>query len=150
MTSIPPGIDLCSIPMSPLPDGQTEPNFVNPSSLQKTTIAVFIVLLMLTYTFVLARTWANRQKLQLSDYFTLAALLLHSSNIGIIISLSKYNRHQWDIPLCWYYRPDYLKKLYTQQITFGMTLVFSKAAILLLYLQIFGVKSYMRVAVLSA
>lgn len=60
--------------------------------------------------------------------------------------MGRYNHHQWDIPACWF-GATYLKLLYAQVMTFGMTLLFSRAAILLLYLEIFGVEIGFRVAV---
>ncbi|RYP26193.1 hypothetical protein DL767_008145 [Monosporascus sp. MG133] len=152
MTSIPPGADLCAVPAAPLPDGRTMPNFTDPVSLATTTIAVSAVLIALTFTFVGARTWANRHKLKWSDYFAIVALIFHTANVGIVISciawfaVRKYNRHQWDVPVCWY-DAGYLKRLYVQVITFGMTLLVSKAAIFLLYLEIFGVKIGLCIAV---
>ncbi|KAI1737523.1 hypothetical protein F4680DRAFT_427982 [Xylaria scruposa] len=146
MSSTAPVVNPCDIPAAALPDGETEPNFTNPVSLQTVTIAVSIVLLVITYLFVGARTWVRKRQLSWSDYVSVAALVLHTGNVGIIISLSRYNRHQWDIPACWF-TATYLKQLFAQVITFGITLLFSKAAIFLLYLEIFGIKASLRKAV---
>lgn len=67
MESLPPGVDLCTIPAGSPPDSETVPNLSNPVSLQITSAAVSIVMLALTYVFVAARAFANRSKLSWSD-----------------------------------------------------------------------------------
>lgn len=146
MDSLPPGVDLCSVPAAALPEGQTVPNFDDPVSLQTTSIGVSSVLLAFTYLFAAARIWGNKGKLRWSDYLSIIGVIMHTGNVGVILSLGRYNRHQWDIPACWF-DATYLKKLYAQVITFGMALLFSKAAILVLYLEIFGIKTGFRIAV---
>ncbi|KAI0169802.1 hypothetical protein GGR52DRAFT_551635 [Hypoxylon sp. FL1284] len=147
MASIPAGTDPCSIPVASLPAGQEEPHFVNPPSQEKMTIGISIVLLVLTTAFVTARISANWHNLRWPDWFTLFAFASNTANIGIIMSLSKYSRHQWDMPMCWILDAGYLKGLYAQMMTYAMALLFSKAAIFLLYLQIFGIKASMHIAV---
>ncbi|KFA54235.1 hypothetical protein S40293_08142 [Stachybotrys chartarum IBT 40293] len=142
----PPGTDLCQAASGSPPDTLTQSNFVDPPSLSTTNIAVSSVLLFFTYLFVVGRFYTNKYKLKWSDYFTLIGLIFHSANAGVIFSMTRYNRHQWDIPVCWY-NAAYLQRLFTQILTFGMTQLFAKAAILLLYLEIFSVKQAMRVAI---
>ncbi|KAI1266396.1 hypothetical protein F5Y18DRAFT_383490 [Xylariaceae sp. FL1019] len=139
-------IDLCAIAGSPPPNNQTVSNLTNPVSLQTTTISVSAVLLALTFGFVVGRIWINKHKLKQSDYCTIVAFVIHSASVGTVIALSKYNRHQWDIPACWF-DATYLKLLYVQVLTFGLTLLFSKASIFLLYLELFGVDNTLRYAI---
>lgn len=50
------------------------------------------------------------------------------------------------MPACWF-NVEYIKFLFVQLTIFGPTVFFSKAAIFLMYLQFFGVKRPMRIAV---
>lgn len=50
------------------------------------------------------------------------------------------------MPACWF-NEEYLKILFVQLLIFGPTVFFSKAAIFLMYLQFFGIKKTMRIAV---
>ncbi|KAI0896232.1 hypothetical protein F4806DRAFT_54309 [Annulohypoxylon nitens] len=136
MDSLPPGTDLCATPAGQPPDG-SPPNFNNPESLSTATLAVGCVMVTLTTIFVSARIWINWGKLRRSDYLTLIAFALQVGFSGIIMSLHKFNRHLWDIPICWM-TPGYLKRLYAHTMMFGAALFFSKAAIFYLYLEIFG------------
>jgi hypothetical protein len=136
MGSLPPGVDPCTIPASQSPDG-SPPNFEDPESMSTATITVSCVFIFLTTVFVCARVWINWLRLRLSDYFTIFAFVLHLGFLGNLISLHKFHRHLWDVPICWM-DAVYLKQLYAHMLMFGMILLFSKAAIFLLYLEIFG------------
>ncbi|KAI0490290.1 hypothetical protein F4859DRAFT_457543 [Xylaria cf. heliscus] len=136
MASLPPGVDPCSVPVGQNPHG-SPPNFQNPESLSTATIAVGSVMIFLTTLFVGARICINWRKMKWSDYFTIVAFILQTGFTGILISLHQFNRHLWDIPACWM-TTSYLKRLYAHSLLFGFTLFFSKAAIFLLYLEIFG------------
>ncbi|KAK8066625.1 hypothetical protein PG997_013372 [Apiospora hydei] len=146
MDSLPPGIDLCAVPATTPPDSQTASNLTDPVSLSITTLVISSILLALSCITVVIRTWTNRHRLRWSDHVAVVALFFHAANVGIIMSLHRYNRHQWDLPVCWF-DASYLKRLYAQVLTFGTTLLLSKAAILLLYLDIFGIKRDVRIAV---
>ena len=60
--------------------------------------------------------------------------------------VSPYNRHQWNVPVCWF-NARYLQLLYAEVVVFGMTLLLSKSAIFLLYRELFWMESYMRISV---
>ncbi|KAI0118648.1 hypothetical protein GGR51DRAFT_128195 [Nemania sp. FL0031] len=136
MASLLPRVDLCMVPTVPPPD-DSPPNFDNPESLSTATIAIASVMIFLTTLFVGTRIWINWQNLKWSDYFTVIAYLLQTGFSGIIVSLHQYGRHLWDIPMCWM-TTSYLKRIYAHSLLFGLALLFSKAAIFLLYLEIFG------------
>ncbi|KAK0710023.1 hypothetical protein B0T26DRAFT_652199, partial [Lasiosphaeria miniovina] len=142
---IPPGMDLCMLPAAIAPPGETY-NFENPESLAAATAALDILLLILTYLFAGARLWQNRHRWRMSDYMTMVSLAIYTGLTGIFMSLHQYNRHQWDVPLCWF-NGHYMKTLYAEILLFGATQFFSKAAIFLLFRELFGISVTMRRAV---
>lgn len=57
-----------------------------------------------------------------------------------------YYRHSWDIPVCWY-TGEYLRFPFVQTVLFFPAFFFPKAAIFLLYKQIFAISNRMRLAI---
>lgn len=55
-------------------------------------------------------------------------------------------RHQWNIPVCWF-TPSYFRTLFVQECFFAPVYFTSKAAIFLLYRQLFAIKRWMKYAV---
>lgn len=64
---------------------------------------------------------------------------------GVCLEHRSY-RHQWDIPVCWYTGHTF-KLLFVQTILFAPAFFFPKAAIFLLYRQLFAPKKGTRVAI---
>lgn len=58
----------------------------------------------------------------------------------------RFHRHSWDIPICWY-TGDSLKLPFVQTVLFSPAFFFSKAAILLLYRQLFVIQPGRRIAI---
>ncbi|KAI1098021.1 hypothetical protein F4804DRAFT_325899 [Jackrogersella minutella] len=137
-------VDLCTIPAGPSPDGQY--NFENPTSLTPVVISISVILLVISTTLAVLRTYMNRRKLHPADYFTLAACIINAAFTGDVLAQHKFNRHQWDIPICWF-TGTYFRIVYVQSLLFAPVFFTSKAAIFLLYLQLFGVEKRMNVAV---
>ncbi|KAK3317337.1 hypothetical protein B0T19DRAFT_405038 [Cercophora scortea] len=136
MDSLPPGYDLCAIPAGPPPAGQTS-NLVNPTSLAEVTIAICVITTAAAVFFAVARMFVNWHKLTLSDYFMASSTALTITYTGLIITLSRYNRHQWDVPACWF-NARYIQIIYAQVTLVGPVLFLSKSAIFLLYRQLFA------------
>ncbi|KAM6477264.1 hypothetical protein HDV62DRAFT_373269 [Trichoderma sp. SZMC 28011] len=143
--TIPPGVDLCQIPAS-LPPPGVVPNFVDPESLAGAIIAVSVVMLTWSTTFVAARLWMNWRNLKLADYFAIIGWVLNVAYTGLILSVARYSRHQWNVPVCWY-TATYMKIIFSFGMLLGPAIFFAKAAILLLYLQIFSAHRTMRISV---
>ncbi|KAI5921810.1 hypothetical protein F4810DRAFT_325326 [Camillea tinctor] len=143
---VPPGVDPCTVPSGMPPPGQTW-NFDNPVSVASITIAICTIMTACALVFVTARIYVNKRALNLSDYFMIVATVLDLAFAGVIISMIKYNRHQWDIPLCWI-NGQYMKFLFVNTILVGPALYFSKSSIFLMYRQFFSVKREMRIAII--
>ncbi|KAL7951824.1 hypothetical protein V8C42DRAFT_339731 [Trichoderma barbatum] len=143
--TLPPGADLCQIPAAPPPPGVV-PNFVDPESLSTAIIAVSTVMLVWSTIFMAARIWMNFRDFKLADYFAIIACVLSAAYTGLVLTITEYSRHQWNVPACWY-TATYMKILFSFGILLGPAIFFSKAAILLLYLQIFSLHRTMRIAV---
>ncbi|RFU81869.1 hypothetical protein TARUN_332 [Trichoderma arundinaceum] len=146
MTSqLPPGTDLCQIPAGVPPPGVV-PDLTSSAPLAPATIAVSTVLTTLSVVFTVGRIWTNIHKLKAADFFAIIALALNGAYTGLVLAMTKYARHQWDTPACWF-NPTYMKVLFAQGVVLGPVIFFAKAAILLLYLQIFTSHRPMRIAV---
>ncbi|KAI0965078.1 hypothetical protein F4678DRAFT_344530 [Xylaria arbuscula] len=137
-------VDLCQIPAGVSPNGVY--NFTNPPSLGPAVVAVSVVLGVISTAFGVGRLYINRHRLRSADYFTIFAVLFNIAFIGVISSQYKYYRHSWDIPVCWY-SGDYLKLPFIQTLLFFPAFFFPKAAIFLLYRQLFAIKKKTRIAI---
>ncbi|KAI0381914.1 hypothetical protein F5Y04DRAFT_62351 [Hypomontagnella monticulosa] len=77
---------------------------------------------------------------------SIVALVFDGALSGIILAMHRYMRHQWDTPACWF-NGYYMKLNFAVQLIMPLSHSFSKAAILLLLLQIFTVDKKMRIAI---
>lgn len=68
------------------------------------------------------------------------------SFLGCLQADPNYYRHSWDIPVCWY-TGEYLRFPFVQTVLFFPAFFFPKAAIFLLYKQIFAISNRMRLAI---
>ncbi|KAI1177739.1 hypothetical protein F4777DRAFT_541126 [Nemania sp. FL0916] len=89
----------------------------------------------------------NRQRLSTADYFAITACIFNIGFTGDVIAQNKYSRHQWDTPLCWLTDGSFVKLAFVQSTLFAPVYFTSKAAIFFLYLQLFGVQTYIKPAV---
>ncbi|KAI1345672.1 hypothetical protein F5Y01DRAFT_322979 [Xylaria sp. FL0043] len=137
-------MDPCQIPAGISPNGVY--NFENPPSLGPAVVAVSVVLGVISTAFGAGRLYINRNILNSADYFTVAAVLVNIAFIGVISSQFRYYRHSWDIPVCWY-TAEYLKLPFVQTILFAPAFFFPKAAIFLLYRQLFAVQKRTGIAI---
>ncbi|KAK7999102.1 hypothetical protein PG991_014777 [Apiospora marii] len=117
MSSAP--VDLCNVPLGTRPDGTWD--FVHVQSQEKVGITVCVLLSVLALLVALPRLYVNRRQLHIADY-------------------SRYYRHDWNLPVCWF-NADYSKLQFC--LTFFSTFcqTFPRAAIFLLYRQLFQVPS---------
>ncbi|KJZ69549.1 hypothetical protein HIM_11062 [Hirsutella minnesotensis 3608] len=145
-STIPPGVDLCSIPAGKPPAGVV-PNLVDPVNLSVETLAVGSVLTALSLIFLAGRLRANWNRMKLADYFSIAGFVLRTGYTGIIMGMHQYTRHAWDMPACWYMADHIWKMLFAQNFILGPTQIVVKVAILALYLQIFAVERKFRLAI---
>ncbi|KAI5919908.1 hypothetical protein F4810DRAFT_465254 [Camillea tinctor] len=136
--------DLCTIPAGMSPDGVY--NFVNPPSLGPAVVAVGVVLCVISTAFSAGRLYITRNKMHSADYFTLLACLTNIAYTGVICAQYKFYRHSWDIPICWY-TGDALKLPFVQTVLFSPAFFLPKAAIFLLYRQLFAVQRRTRIAI---
>ncbi|UKZ76613.1 hypothetical protein TrVFT333_004320 [Trichoderma virens FT-333] len=143
--TIPAGSDLCQLPAAIPPPGVV-PNFVNPESLAGGIVATAVVMLTWSSIFVAVRIWMNWRNFKLVDYFAIIGCILNAAYTGLLLSVNRYARHQWNVPICWY-TATYMKLIFSFGMLLGPAIFFSKAAILLLYLQIFSAHRAMRISV---
>ncbi|KAI1807095.1 hypothetical protein F4811DRAFT_560095 [Daldinia bambusicola] len=144
--SLPPGIDLCQFPALTPPDG-VESNFSNPSpNLEPTIVGITSLLTIIGTLCVAGRVYVHWGRLHISDYCAIAGLAFDVALSGIILAMRQYMRHQWDTPACWF-NGYYMKLNFVVQLVMPLSHSFSKAAILLLFLQIFVVDKKMRIAI---
>ncbi|KAF2829103.1 hypothetical protein CC86DRAFT_444281 [Ophiobolus disseminans] len=135
--SLPEGIDLCAISAGESPDGTF--NFKNPPTLKPVYISVTAVLLAISVIMVSGRFYINRNKLHSADWCVVVALIFNTAFTGVVLAQHNYSRHLWDIPVCWF-NAWYFKILFVQATFFAPVFSSSKAAIFLLYRQLFNVK----------
>ncbi|KAK3940296.1 hypothetical protein QBC46DRAFT_354284 [Diplogelasinospora grovesii] len=141
------GFDLCAFPGAAPPAG-TVSNFINPPSLAPTIIGVCVVMVTSATLFMVGRLFANyKRNLAWSDYCALIALIFSLAHGGLMLAQLKYARHQWDIPACWFFG-NYAKIIFSQSMMLIPGLFFSKAAIFLLFQQIFEIENFMRPAII--
>ncbi|KAI1355908.1 hypothetical protein F5Y01DRAFT_325013 [Xylaria sp. FL0043] len=143
-SEIPPGTDLCQLPLGAPPAGQTI-DFTQ-TDLKAVGIGVTIPTTALAAVFVIARLYINLRKPQWSDLLVIIAL---GANIGLQVSLimdTQYFRHAWHLPLCWI-SGSYQQAIYIWTILANISLPCSKIATFLLLLQIFTVSRSMRFAI---
>ncbi|KAL6892880.1 hypothetical protein HDV57DRAFT_483248 [Trichoderma longibrachiatum] len=142
---LPPGVDLCLVPAVKPPPGVVR-NFTNPASLATAIIAVSAVMLTISTFFLVARAVTNFPKYGKPDYFAFIGFVLNAAYTGVLLSVTKYSRHLWDVPACWY-TASYVKILFAQGMLLGPVIFFGKTAIWLLYLQIFSAHRAVRIIV---
>ncbi|PTB68949.1 hypothetical protein BBK36DRAFT_2315 [Trichoderma citrinoviride] len=142
---LPPGVDLCLVPAAMPPPGVV-PNFDNPESLATAIIAVTVVMLTISTIFLAVRVFTNFPKYNSADYFAFIGFLLNIVYTGVLLSVTEYSRHQWNVPVCWY-TASYMKILFAQGVMLGPVIFFLKTAIWLLYLQIFSAHRTIRIIV---
>ncbi|KAI1130425.1 hypothetical protein F5Y10DRAFT_263118 [Nemania abortiva] len=140
----PPGTDLCQIPIGVPPHGQA-PDF-NDVGLRSLTIAFSVILTAIAITFAFGRLCANIRKLGLSDLFVLFAAIANIIYAVFLIVYARYNRHQWNLPLCWI-NGQYELVAYIYESLTCLSLFFSKTATLLLFRQVFNVSRAMLIAI---
>ncbi|KAI5866711.1 hypothetical protein GGS23DRAFT_615277 [Durotheca rogersii] len=137
-------VDLCTIPAGVPPDGVS--NFIDPPSLGPAVVAVGVVLCVISTVFSAGRLYVNRDTMHSADYFTLLGCLTNITYTGVICSQYNFYRHSWDIPVCWY-TGDALKLPFVQTVLFSPAFFFPKAAIFLLYRQLFAIGRRTRLAI---
>ncbi|ROW13614.1 hypothetical protein VPNG_04561 [Cytospora leucostoma] len=139
------GINLCEKPALTAPAGVAS-NFADPVTLAPVISGVSSVLAGLAVLFVAARLCVKYHKMELTDYFVILSFVCSIGYYVIILCLNKYHRHQWDVPACWF-TGEYMKLLFAEAFLLPFAICFSKAAILLMYRQIFTIDKKMRVAI---
>ncbi|KAI1120822.1 hypothetical protein F5Y10DRAFT_282980 [Nemania abortiva] len=140
-----PLVDLCAFPAAAHPNG-LPPNFKNPTSLRTTIIAISAITAGISLIITAGRLYVNRNCLKIADYTSILALILDYATTGVILSISRSYRHQWNVPACWI-DVTYAKIVFAEVLLVGPSLFVSKAAIFLLYRQLFSVEKRIRLAV---
>ncbi|KFA68504.1 hypothetical protein S40285_05399 [Stachybotrys chlorohalonatus IBT 40285] len=170
-----PPVDLCLVPAGTPPNG-TIPNFDDPETLGPTVVSVAVVLCAISTVLTVGRLYTNMKKMHSADWFTLVACIFNIAFTGIICARkcnlnlvanvsvrdgfvwrttgpnrrlsaeSRIYRHQWDLPVC-LYTPETLQLSFTQTILFTPAFFFPKAAIFLLFRQLFAINRQRRLAI---
>lgn len=132
------GIDLCSIPLGTKADGTWD--FVHYKTMEAPSIAICVVLVVLAALVAAPRIYVNRRHLMPADYFTILALVFVVAYAALIILMSPLYRHDWATPACMFdiraWKIQFCLTLFS-----GFVQFFPRAAILLLYRQIFHIHS---------
>lgn len=132
------GIDLCSIPLGRKADGTWD--FVNYQTMEAPSIAICVILVVLATLVAAPRIYVNRRHLLPADYFTILGLIFVVGYAALIILMSPLYRHDWATPACmWNTRAWKIQFCLT--FLSGFVQFFPRAAILLLYRQIFHIHS---------
>ncbi|KAH7304303.1 hypothetical protein B0I35DRAFT_454804 [Stachybotrys elegans] len=139
-------VDLCQTPGGFPPDINIVPNFVDPPTLGPVTLSLGILMASFSVLLTAGRLWMNRRKMHSADWFTLVGCIINTAFTGIVLAQHRYNRHQWDIPVCWF-TASYFRILYIQATLFAPVFFTTKAALILLYRQIFSTTRNMRIAI---
>ncbi|KAJ9253916.1 hypothetical protein DTO195F2_6893 [Paecilomyces variotii] len=137
--SSPPDINSCEVPALQPPPGQVS-NFVNPVNLVPLTWSISLVLTIFAVSLVILRLFMNMRKLDAADYFMAVGGMFSIAYTGIVMSLHRYNRHQWDVPACWV-NARYLRLICAGDTVTGAVNFFPKCSILLMYRRLFPNKS---------
>ncbi|KAF9736932.1 hypothetical protein PMIN02_012226 [Paraphaeosphaeria minitans] len=144
--SLPPGVDLCQIPLVPNPSG-APPNFTNPPSRWTVYLAVVMPFASISFTALAIRIWINLKmlgKLHLDDQLCILAFVCLTTYIGVgAASVRNTARHQWDLPVC-YFDERYTKLAFALNVVVGPAYWASKAAIIALYIRLFQVEVWLR------
>ncbi|EED23498.1 conserved hypothetical protein [Talaromyces stipitatus ATCC 10500] len=136
--------DLCALPAGVSPDGVY--NFISPPSLFPALLVISVVLGAFSTIFVLGRLCVNRKKLRIADYMTFIGCLINITYTGLVLARPDSYRHIWDTPVC-DFNGESLKILFVQTMFFGPVFFFTKAAILLLYSQLFAIEMRFKLAI---
>ncbi|KAI0168095.1 hypothetical protein BJ166DRAFT_577606 [Pestalotiopsis sp. NC0098] len=137
-------IDLCTYPAGKSPDGIY--NFVDPPILGPAVVGVGVALGVVSTSIAAGRLYIDRKQWHPAGYFTLMACLTNIAYTSVICAMYPFHRHIWDIPVCWYTGAA-LKLPFAQTVLFAPALFFPKAAIMLLYRQLFAVQRRTRIAI---
>ncbi|KAI9845651.1 MAG: hypothetical protein M1837_004625 [Sclerophora amabilis] len=145
-SSLPPGVPLSQIPSGPAPPG-VQPLSASAPNHEVAIIVVSALLSALALFFVTSRIYINAchvaRKLGWDDYFCVLGLLLCFGYTGLQVSLRRYSRHSWDVPVSWF-DETYMKSIYASTMLLGPAQFFAKSSLLLLFLRIFSPHAAMR------
>ncbi|KAG9233259.1 hypothetical protein BJ875DRAFT_426244 [Amylocarpus encephaloides] len=120
-------------------------NPIDPPSLEALSQALFSILLAINISFVLCRlAFKITSGFTIDDVFIILASLLGNAQTILILTLTRWARHGWDIPMTWFDATYMKKMLYAQTMLAYGSLLFTKISILLLYLRIFTIKRIIR------
>ncbi|KAL8713319.1 MAG: hypothetical protein Q9220_002518 [cf. Caloplaca sp. 1 TL-2023] len=100
---LPPGVPLSMVPAGKPPPGVT-PNLIDPSNLEAVTIAIGVLMIVLTAIVVSARLYTTfflSRSAGWEDYSCICAVISLYTYIGLVFYLNKFARHIWDVPMSW-------------------------------------------------
>ena len=138
-SSIPPGLNLDMIPSIEPPRGTT-PNFIDPETLRGTLIAVSATTSLLAFVLLSIRLYSTLRITRSTSYDDAASVLAFVITLGLVslvLEMSSYARHGWDLPLS-AYNARFFKILLCEVIMASMSLWLSKLAILCLFFRLFS------------
>ena len=142
---IPPEMSLDMVPSMAPPPGVI-PNFINPVTLANPILAVCITTSVLAVLLLCMRLYSTTRITRSASYDDAAvviALVLSLCYAGLVISVRDKARHGWDLPLS-AYNVSLAKIVFTEQIFAALSLLFSKASILLLLFRLFAPTRWFR------
>ena len=122
------------------------PNFINPVTLADPIVAVCAATSVLAFILVCMRLYSTTRITRSASYDDAAsviALVLSLCCAGLIISTRDNARHGWDLPVS-AYTASFAKIVFTEQIFAALSLMFSKASILLLLFRLFAPNRWFR------
>ncbi|KAK8059255.1 hypothetical protein PG996_009185 [Apiospora saccharicola] len=111
------------------------------------TIVIGAVLTGISTTLVVGRLCNTYDHMKAADYLTIAGWVLSTGYTGIIMAMSGLTRHVWDTPACRYMSDYTWQLLFSQNLLLGITQFMTKAAIFVLYLQLFATSKKTKYAI---
>ena len=138
-SSLPPGIDLATIPSLPPPPGVLS-NFIDPETLGTSIVAVSAttsVLALILLSIRLFSTFRVTRSASYDDGMIILAMMCSLTYIGLIVHTKELARHSWDLPIS-EYTSSYFKIIFAETIVAAIGFLFAKSSILFLSFRLFS------------
>ncbi|KAF2029697.1 hypothetical protein EK21DRAFT_112740 [Setomelanomma holmii] len=139
------GIDLSKTALVKNSNG-SPPNFENPPNLKAVTYGVCIAMIVVSAAFVTLRLWTNfrmNRRFPVDDYFCITGWIITTTHCLVIMSVTRFARHAWDIPIS-FFDADWSKRMAVLSMEYGPALWIVKTTVFTMYLRLFGSIPWMR------
>ncbi|GAB1318481.1 Rhodopsin domain-containing protein [Madurella fahalii] len=147
MDSLPPGVDLSTIPLAPNPNGDP-PNFAGGPSLEPATLATGVAFTSISALFVMLRLYTVIQKsrrVYWDDCLCVVAEVAVIAQWAMFYSVVRLGlgKHSWDVPVT-AITPRVLQYQLANTMLAMVSHFSSKASILSFFIRVFGISRWVR------